>query len=201
MLYCLKKIEDSEFRTNPNWRLIPKNKDSQFKLPNNVGIAPENCDITTRLNCRLEDCPVLLKSEITERFNVPHLKNSHISIITISLEEDLCNSNLSNLTRHYLHAAFSISDRLLSEEYWVDFIHPYTGLPAISLGDFSKLELPYKHKVYHVSKRKECKDIVEKISPSAITLGNIFTNASPTKTDRIQEILDEVIDLHCTDNG
>lgn len=35
------KIEDSEFRINPNWQLLPKNKDSQFKLPNNVGIAPE----------------------------------------------------------------------------------------------------------------------------------------------------------------
>ncbi|CAI6349688.1 unnamed protein product [Macrosiphum euphorbiae] len=190
------KIEDSEFRTNPNWQLLPRHKDSQFKLPNNVGIAPEDCIITTRLNYYTQDCPILLKSEITERFNVPHLKNFSLCMITINLKQT-SNTNMSNLTRQYLHAAFGISDRLQSAGYWADFIHPYTGLPAINPGlniDFSALELPYKHTVYQVNTRRKCKVIVEKMSPN--TIGNLFTNALPSKTDVVEDILEEVSDLH-----
>ncbi|XP_025405323.1 methylmalonic aciduria and homocystinuria type D protein, mitochondrial [Sipha flava] len=190
------KIEDSEFRTNPNWQLLPRHKDSQFKLPNNFGIAPEDCIITTRLNYYTQDCPVLLKSEITERFNVPHLKNYNLCMITINLKQT-SNTDVSNLTRQYLHAAFGISDRLQNSGYWADFIHPYTGLPALNPGlniDFSTLELPYKHTVYQVNTRRKCKVIVEK--PSINTIGNIFTNALPSKTDLVENILDEVSDLH-----
>lgn len=72
----------------------------------------------------------------------------------------------------YLHAAFGISDRLQNAGYWADFIHPYTGLPALNPGlniDFSTLELPYKHTVYQVNTRRKCKVIVEK--PSINTIG------------------------------
>jgi len=77
----------------------------------------------------------------------------------------------------YLHAAFGISDRLQSAGYWADFIHPYTGLPAINPGpniDFSTLELPYKHTVYQVNTRRKCKVIVEKISPNTIGKELVF---------------------------
>jgi hypothetical protein len=190
------KIEDSEFRINPNWQLLPRHKDSQFKLPNNVGIAPEDCIITTRLNYFTQDCPVLLKSEIAERFNVPHLKNYNLCMITINLKQTSM-TDLSNLTRQYLHAAFGISDRLQNAGYWADFIHPYTGLAALNPGaniDFSTLELPYKHMVYQINTRRKCKVIVEKISPN--TIGNIFTNAMPSKSNVVEDVLDEVSDLH-----
>ncbi|XP_050521150.1 cobalamin trafficking protein CblD [Daktulosphaira vitifoliae] len=120
-------------------------------------------------------------------------------MITINLKQ-ISSTNLSNLTKQYLYAAFGITDRLQSAGYWADFIHPYTGLPAINPGhnvDFSTLELPYKHSVYHVSSRKKCKVIVEKLSPN--TIGNIFTNASPEKTDIVEDILDEVSQIHHTD--
>lgn len=71
----------------------------------------------------------------------------------------------------YLHAAFGISDRLQSSGYWADFIHPYTGIPALNPGpniDFSTLELPYKHTAYQVNIRKKCKVIVEKNSPNSV---------------------------------
>ncbi|XP_003747957.1 methylmalonic aciduria and homocystinuria type D homolog, mitochondrial [Galendromus occidentalis] len=152
------------------------------------------------LDCRVQECPLLVKKDFQELFPDHDILMKPLTIITVAhniqhenvLRSRSMGSERERLTESFIFKAQKVVRQLSEAGFWADFINPNSGKPYLSgrFGDAVLFETDerYRHLGFTIEDLGCCKVITHHEWGRNAFVGCLFTNA-PMNSVEIQKIL------------
>lgn len=154
------------------------------------------------LECRVQDCPELVKKDFLDLFPGRNIRDAPLSVLTLSqkTEHDMSGwseemeNEREELIEYFIQAADEICSKLKNEGYWADFIDPSSGRPfhgPYTNATLFETDERYRHMGFRIEDLGCCKVISHRLWGTHVFVGAIFTNA-PVDS----EVLEDIMNTH-----
>ncbi|XP_031839306.2 cobalamin trafficking protein CblD [Nomia melanderi] len=150
-----------------------------------------------KLQCTVQECPLLLRKGTEELFpGCLDAGSPQLTIITIC-QRIGCRASrwsremeIERVAKYFVLAAHDICSKLKMIGYWADFINPFSGQPHLNLQKNSTLyetDERFRCLGFKIVHRKNCKVILHEDNEKNF-IGSLYTTA-PASTALLRELL------------